>query len=222
MSPATARSRTRVAAALRATPHRQRPRCADRSDLRDRGPQPGRGAARAAALLPRRRCRRPDEDEYYHADLIGLEAVLADGTPIGSVRAVHDFGAGDTLEIDRPGGPPAMVPFTRAMVPVVDLDGGRLVVDPPPGLLDEPEAAQPILSQIIPRAGEGRDGARRTPEWLSKGVDKPGAFDDLARDGADDLPGDAAGSARLFARRQGARGRHLAARNGGHPRFRAR
>jgi len=76
------------------------------------------------------------EEEYYHADLIGLEAALADGTPLGQVRAVHDFGAGDTLEIERPEGPPAMVPFTRAIVPIVDLDGGRLVLDPPPGLID--------------------------------------------------------------------------------------
>jgi 16S rRNA processing protein RimM len=89
-----------------------------------------------AALPP------PAEDEYYHADLIGLEAVLADGTPFGRVRAVHDFGAGDTLDIDRPQGPPVMVPFTRAVVPVVDIDGGRLVLDPPPGLLDEPAASR--------------------------------------------------------------------------------
>jgi 16S rRNA processing protein RimM len=59
------------------------------------------------------------------------------------VRAVHDFGAGDTLEIARPEGPPVMVPFTRAIVPSVDLAAGRLVVDPPPGLLDEPERTRP-------------------------------------------------------------------------------
>jgi len=80
-----------------------------------------------------------DEDEFYHADLIGLDAVLADGTPLGQVKAVHDFGAGDTLEIERPERPPAMVPFTRAVVPIVDLEAGRLVIDPPPGLLDAPK-----------------------------------------------------------------------------------
>jgi len=68
-----------------------------------------------------------------------LAAVLADGTPIGTVRAVHDFGAGDTLEIERPKGQPAMVPFTKAIVPVVALDTGRLVIDPPPGLLEPSE-----------------------------------------------------------------------------------
>jgi len=82
----------------------------------------------------------PGEDEFYHADLIGLEAALTDGTLLGRVRAVHDFGAGDTLEIDRPEGQPVVVPFTRAVVPVVDIAGGRLVIDPPPGLLAPVEA----------------------------------------------------------------------------------
>lgn len=86
--------------------------------------------------LPRAALPPAGEEEYYHADLIGLDAVLPDGTSLGSVRAVHDFGAGDTLEIERTSGPPAMVPFTRAVVPVVDLNAGRLVIDPPPGLLD--------------------------------------------------------------------------------------
>jgi len=78
-------------------------------------------------------------DEYYHADLLGLEAVLGDGTPVGRVRAIHDFGAGDTLELARPGAPPVMVPFTRSVVPVVDPAAGRLVLAPPPGLLDDGE-----------------------------------------------------------------------------------
>jgi 16S rRNA processing protein RimM len=86
--------------------------------------------------LPRAALPPPAEEEYYHADLIGLEAALADGTALGHVSAIHDFGAGDTLEIERPQGPPAMVPFTRAIVPIVDLAAGRLVLDPPPGLID--------------------------------------------------------------------------------------
>ena len=87
--------------------------------------------------LPRSALPQTAAEEYYHADLIGLEAVLADGTPVGRVRAIHDFGAGDTLELTRPGAPPVMVPFTRAVVPSVELAAGRLVLDPPPGLLDE-------------------------------------------------------------------------------------
>jgi len=61
-------------------------------------------------------CRQTEAEEYYHADLIGLEAVLGDGTPVGRVRAIYDFGAGDTLELTRPGASPVMVPFTRAVV----------------------------------------------------------------------------------------------------------
>src|SRR3954451_19001699 len=93
--------------------------------------------------LPRSALPPLEEEEYYHADLIGLEAVLADGISIGTVRAVHDFGAGDTLEIERVEAQPVMVPFTRSVVPVVDLDAGRLVVDPPPGLL-EPSKEDPL------------------------------------------------------------------------------
>jgi 16S rRNA processing protein RimM len=89
--------------------------------------------------LPRSALPRTGADEYYHADLLGLEAVLGDGTPVGRVRAIHDFGAGDTLELARPGAPPVMVPFTRSVVPVVDPAAGRLVLVPPPGLLDDGE-----------------------------------------------------------------------------------
>ena len=96
------------------------------------------GALRGLRLhLPRSALPQTEAEEYYHADLIGLEAVLGDGTPIGRVRAIHDFGAGDTLEVTRPGAPPVMVPFTRAVVPIVEPAAGRLVLDPPPGLLDE-------------------------------------------------------------------------------------
>jgi 16S rRNA processing protein RimM len=83
-----------------------------------------------------RRARLPktDADEFYHADLIGLSAVTADGRELGRVVAIHDFGAGDILEL-RPaeGRDTLMLPFTAATVPVVDIAGGRIVVDPPPG-----------------------------------------------------------------------------------------
>ena len=81
----------------------------------------------------------PEEDEFYHADLIGLTAVGTDGAEVGTVRAVHDFGAGDFLEIVCPEGPPLMLPFTRQAVPEIDIAGGRLVVDPPPELLVRPD-----------------------------------------------------------------------------------
>jgi 16S rRNA processing protein RimM len=91
--------------------------------------------------LPRAALPPPGEDEFYHADLVGLAAILEDGTPIGRIVAVHDFGAGDVLEIARERGQPAVVPFTRAVVPVVDITGGRVVLDPPEGLLDPPSRA---------------------------------------------------------------------------------
>ncbi len=78
------------------------------------------------------------EDEFYHADLVGLAAQLDDGTALGTVIAVHDFGAGDVIEIERAESQPVLVPFTRAAVPVVDIAGGRIVIDPPSGLLDAP------------------------------------------------------------------------------------
>jgi 16S rRNA processing protein RimM len=92
--------------------------------------------------LPRSALPPAGAEEFYHADLIGLAAVLGDGTTIGRVRAVHDFGAGDTLEIERCAASPAMVPFTRAVVPVIDLNAGRLVIDPPIGLLDDGRPAR--------------------------------------------------------------------------------
>ena len=73
-----------------------------------------------------------DEDDFYHADLVGLRAELADGTLYGSVVAVQNFGAGDLIEIQpAPGARTFYLPFTRAVVPLVDLAGGRLVVAPP-------------------------------------------------------------------------------------------
>jgi 16S rRNA processing protein RimM len=77
------------------------------------------------------------EDEYYHADLIGLEVMDAGGARLGTVRALYDHGAGDVIEVARPGRSDLVLPFTRAAVPTVDLAGRRLVVDPPPGLEDD-------------------------------------------------------------------------------------
>jgi 16S rRNA processing protein RimM len=70
-------------------------------------------------------------DEFYHADLIGLTAVTADGSEIGTVVAVHDFGAGDIVEVlPAGGGTSMMLPFTAAFVPSVDLANRRIVVAP--------------------------------------------------------------------------------------------
>ncbi|MCK0168061.1 ribosome maturation factor RimM [Jannaschia sp. S6380] len=77
------------------------------------------------------------DDEFYHSDLIGLSAVDTGGADLGRVHAVHDHGAGDLLELRPRGGSPVLVPFTRAVVPTVDLAAGRVIVDPPAGLFDE-------------------------------------------------------------------------------------
>ena len=72
-----------------------------------------------------------DTDEYYHADLIGLQAVNAANEPIGRVIAIHNFGAGDIIEIAPPSGTTMLLPFTNAVVPTVDLAGGRVVIELP-------------------------------------------------------------------------------------------
>ena len=71
------------------------------------------------------------EDEYYHADLIGLEAVTPANEPLGRVIAIHNFGAGDIIEIAPPHGPTVLLPFTNAVVPSVDLAAGRVVIELP-------------------------------------------------------------------------------------------
>jgi 16S rRNA processing protein RimM len=68
-----------------------------------------------------------EEDEYYHVDLIGLEAVDRDGNRIGSVAAVENYGAGDLLEVELPNGKRSLIPFRTG---IADLDGGKIVLDP--------------------------------------------------------------------------------------------
>lgn len=72
-----------------------------------------------------------DEDDFYYADLIGLKAVTTEGEAFGRIVAVHDFGAGDIIEIAREGGGKTlMLPFTKAAVPAVDIKGGIVTVEP--------------------------------------------------------------------------------------------
>lgn len=77
-----------------------------------------------------------DEGEYYHADLIGLAAVNAADEPLGRVTAIHNFGAGDIIEIAPAHGPTMLLPFTNAVVPTVDLAGGRVVIELPQEIED--------------------------------------------------------------------------------------
>jgi 16S rRNA processing protein RimM len=100
-----------------------------------RGVEDRDAAERLAHLrlfVPRERLPPAGADEFYYVDLIGLVAVTADGTEVGTVIAVHDFGAGDILELRPPaGGTTIMLPFTDAFVPAVDVAAGRITVAPP-------------------------------------------------------------------------------------------
>jgi 16S rRNA processing protein RimM len=77
------------------------------------------------------------DDEFYHADLLGLTAMDTGGAELGKIAAVLNHGAGDLLELRGPGlKGSVLVPFTRAIVPTVDLASRRVIIDPPEGLLD--------------------------------------------------------------------------------------
>ena len=83
-----------------------------------------------------------EQDEYYHADLIGLAAVTTAEQPLGRVVAIHNFGAGDIMEIAPPQGATLLLPFTNAVVPTVDLKAGRVVIELPEEIDgDDPAAA---------------------------------------------------------------------------------
>jgi 16S rRNA processing protein RimM len=91
-----------------------------------------------------------DENEYYHADLIGLAAVTSANEPLGRVIAIHNFGAGDIIEIAPPHGATMLLPFTNAVVPSVDIKSGRVVIELPKEIDgDDPNAAD--LSERRPR-----------------------------------------------------------------------
>jgi 16S rRNA processing protein RimM len=85
--------------------------------------------------VPRERLPDLPEDEFYHADLIGLSIHDSGGALLGRVRAVLNHGASDLLEIEVPGeSRTVLLPFTRDAVPTVDLVAGRIVADPPEGI----------------------------------------------------------------------------------------
>ncbi len=84
-----------------------------------------------------------EEETFYHADLIGLRVEDPDGRALGKVAAVENYGAGDFLEVERPDGKLLLLAFTRAVVPEVDIAGGRLVAMPPAEIEVPPEGARP-------------------------------------------------------------------------------
>lgn len=99
-------------------------------------------------FVPRDRLPAPEDDEFYNDDLVGIPVSTSDGRALGAVLSVQDFGAGAMLEVGENRGRTVLVPFTREVVPVVDLAAGRIVVDPPEGLLDAENSSE--------QDGEGR------------------------------------------------------------------
>jgi 16S rRNA processing protein RimM len=119
--------------------------------------------------VERTRLPEPEPDEFYLVDLVGLNAIDAAGVSLGTVSAVHDYGAGVSLEIARGDAPPLLVPFTRACVPDVDVAAGWLKVEQPAEIQAEPNA----------RVMAGRDPAIPATSGDARvGRDRPG-HDDL-------------------------------------------
>jgi len=79
-----------------------------------------------------------DEDEFYYSDLIGMTVETADGDKKGRIKAIHDFGSGDVLEIQTPGKKDWYHPFTKDAVPVVDVKSGKVIIE-----IIEPEEVRP-------------------------------------------------------------------------------
>lgn len=101
-------------------------------------------------FVPRARLPAPEADEYYLADLVGLAAVDPAGAVLGTIAAVHDYGAGASLEIARTDAAPLLVPFTRAAVPEVDVAGGRVVVAVPDEIELREEDAPAAVGRVSP------------------------------------------------------------------------
>lgn len=112
-------------------------------------------------FIPRERLPEPEPDEFYLVDLIGLAAFDEAGAPLGTVRAVEDFGAGAFLTLSD-GVEERLIPFTAIAVPVVDIAGGRIVVRPPVEIVIRPEEEAeaglvPAPPRALPRRHEGAE-----------------------------------------------------------------
>ena len=110
-------------------------------------PVADRNAAQALTntklFIERDRLPPPEEEEFYLSDLVGLQAVAPDGTALGQVLTVHDYGAGTSLEVG--GAAPMIVPFTKACVPEIDVAAGRVVIVPPLEVVVAPDAAEATM-----------------------------------------------------------------------------
>lgn len=94
-------------------------------------------------FVARARLPETETSEFYHSDLIGLKALAEDGTPLGDIVSVQNFGAGDLLELKPPEGASEFIPFEDQWVPDVDLAAGTLVIRRPPSTGDGNDEAGP-------------------------------------------------------------------------------
>ena len=93
-----------------------------------------------------------DEDEFFYADLEGLEVYDGDGGHYGAVTGVYDFGAGDLLELKGPGKRPVLIPFSEAAVLEIDMEVGRILIDPvAAGLKDDEDGPPQLGGKPAPR-----------------------------------------------------------------------
>jgi 16S rRNA processing protein RimM len=110
--------------------------------------------------VPRERLPEPAEEEFYHADLIGLAAEDAGGNALGTIIAVHNFGAGDLLEVQpTDGGETVLVPFTEETVPLIDVANRRVVIEPPDGVFETSASNVGVTSPRL----QGEVGERSEP-----------------------------------------------------------
>ncbi len=153
-------------------------------------------------------CPRPG-GEYYHADLIGLAAVSTDGDQLGRVVAVHNFGAGDLIEIAPPKGATLLLPFTETVVPEVDLAAGRVVIDLPGEI--EGDTPDTLERWIIVRVFTS------SPDLIRRSIPRYGGQNHVARDGPNPVSRHVSRPARRQPRRARAGDRPLANGGTGHP-----
>jgi 16S rRNA processing protein RimM len=125
--------------------------------------------------VPRAALPETKEDEFYHADLIGLPVETREGAPLGTVRAVHNFGAGDILELRDDGGRELLLPFSDATVPEIDLAARRIVATPPASMLEDRAQAERKAGNAARRGDRRKRRRERGPVASGGGASGGGA-----------------------------------------------
>ncbi|MBF9067299.1 ribosome maturation factor RimM [Streptacidiphilus fuscans] len=115
-----------------------------------------------------------DPDEFYDHQLVGMDVQLADGTPVGELTEVLHLPYQDLLNITKPDGTEVLVPFVNAFVPEIDIDEQRVVITPPPGLLDPADA---VVATTRPESDADENEADETVQNDEKNDEKTGEAD---------------------------------------------